>query len=215
MTADAAELLKLAQSAIDEVDAAHWMSLNQFGRIFRHKQGKVEGVVATEVGLGFIVVDDDANLVRASVNGLVKAVCSARERDAFAVLNDARSWCNIITDCPVSPESAERMKSTVDATGTDGKNSAVVVVPLHLHRDAILASVSGLLVVDYLEDPSLWFVTTGADGLVWSEEAPLALRAEINDDGAVVVRATEKRGFGCTDPRAIVGAVVVPDKVAA
>lgn len=63
------------------------------------------------------------------------------------------------------------------------------------------------MVWDYLTDNGEWFVITDIDGLVWSEHEPFSIRVEMDaDKNEVQVIGREVRGFGCIDPRAVVGA---------
>jgi Mu-like prophage major head subunit gpT len=60
---------------------------------------------------------------------------------------------------------------------------------------------------DYLENNNRWFLLTDVEGLVWSERRPFSVRVEIDaENNQVLVIGSERRGFGCMDPRALVGA---------
>ena len=66
---------------------------------------------------------------------------------------------------------------------------------------------------DYLTSMQNWFVTTNISGLVWFESQSFAITCEYDKDkDAVLITGSEKRKFGCHDPRAIFGSF--PDKAA-
>lgn len=61
---------------------------------------------------------------------------------------------------------------------------------------------------DYLRSRHAWFVKTNIDGLLWFEREPFQIVCEHDKErDAVLVTGTEKRKFGCRDPRALFGSL--------
>lgn len=78
---------------------------------------------------------------------------------------------------------------------------------LHQHPDeppeAPRSYPDGYCVLDYLEDPKSWYLTTSITGLISLEWQPFRLDLKV-EDGKLVLEGSQSYGVGYTNPRAIV-----------
>lgn len=174
--------------------------------------------------------------LRLALKTLVGQFRDLREQDAAAIFNKARTydpsiggdgvamvsshhpvedgtWSNAFHG-ELTPSAVEAAMKQIRTEWVDDANlklnsrGVLLVVPSALAEAA--SSIDFPHVVwDQLTDPTAWFmVTTNAQvGLPWFERHPLELdvwRDLISD--VVLVKGYERRCFGCSDPRAVLGA---------
>lgn len=172
--------------------------------------------------------------VPAALNKLLQRFRDQREQDAAAILNNALTydtsvvgdgkplvsashphdsgmWANRfdkhLSASSLNEALAHIEREWVDEHGTKitGKGR-LLIVPTALAETAATLDFPHL-VWDALTNPNAWFVVTANQGLVWFERDPLELDTwhDVERD-MVMVKGYERRCFGCSDPRAVLGA---------
>lgn len=69
---------------------------------------------------------------------------------------------------------------------------------------------AGYMVLDYLNDPNAWYLTTSLTGLVSMEDAPFTLDLKI-EDGKIIIEATHSYAIGHINPRGIIASYPAND----
>lgn len=160
------------------------------------------------------------------VGGDGVAVCSNRH-PCLDRWPDFSTWSNLV-EAELTPKSLETALAHIQASWVDQQNLRIsahgrrLIVPVTLAASAkgVVASVDRErfpwfnpepIVWDYLQNGRYsgrnWFIQTTVDGLTWFERRPFAINFEFDHNAdCYVIAASERRIFGCSDPRAVLGA---------